>query len=117
MALRPARGHNHGVGDRGFAGKIDGDGILGLHVIEAGEDQAKNLLGGRTQLGDRFGGPSSTRPSECRCWQGSFPFGASTSPREAGAKIKIGTATQWFQLVVVPQFPPVAVWHRFLSPI
>src|SRR5215470_7955332 len=83
MAVRPARGHNHAVGDRRFAGEIDGDGVLGLHVTEAGEDQAENLLGVRTHLGDRFGGAACAGTRDCRCWQGSFPFAASP-PREAG---------------------------------
>ena len=55
------------VGDRGFAGEIDGDGVLGLHVVEAGEDKAKDFLGVRTHLGDRFGGATCAGPGECRC--------------------------------------------------
>src|SRR5258708_18710570 len=46
---------NHEVGDRGLAGEIDGDGVLGLHVVNTGEDEAKSLPGVRTHLGDWFG--------------------------------------------------------------
>ena len=38
LPVRPARGHDHGVGDRGLAGEIDGDGVLGLQGIDSGED-------------------------------------------------------------------------------
>jgi len=47
MALRAAGRHHHGVGDRGLSGEIDVDDILGLHVVEAREDDAKRLLGRR----------------------------------------------------------------------
>ena len=80
MALRPTGGHNHAVRKSGFQGEIDGHGVLGLHVIEAREDQAKNLLGGRTQLGDVFGSAASAKPSDFRCWQGSFPFESVIAP-------------------------------------
>src|SRR5271165_374609 len=104
MALRPAGGHDHAVSDRGLDGKIDGDSVLGLHVIQAGQDQVKNLLRGGTLLGDRIGGASSVRPSNCRCWQGSFPFACSNAARST-ALLKIGMAAQRFQRGGVPLFP------------
>jgi hypothetical protein len=55
MAVRPAGGHNHEVADRGFSTEIDGEGVLGLHVVEAVEDQSEDLLGVKTHSGDRFG--------------------------------------------------------------
>ena len=70
MAVRASAGHNHGVGDRGFAGEIDGDGVLGLQVVNAGEDDAKGLVGVRTHLGDLGGGATSASPGECKCGQG-----------------------------------------------
>ena len=87
MAVRSAGGHNHGIRDRGFEGEIDSHGVLGLHIIEAQEDQAKNFLGGRAQRGDGFGGAASTWPSGCGCWQGSFPFESIIAPSEAGATL------------------------------
>jgi len=54
MAVRPAGGHDHEVADRGFATEIDGEGVLGLHIVEASEDEAKGLLSIRA-LGDEFG--------------------------------------------------------------
>src|SRR5204863_8884403 len=54
VAVRPAAGDDHGVGARSLAGEIDGDGVLGLHVVEAVEDQANCLLGAGT-LGVVFG--------------------------------------------------------------
>ncbi len=74
MPVRPARGHYHAVRDRRFAGEIDGDGVLGLHVVEAGEDQSKNLPGVRTHLGDWFGSAVGASPRECRCRQGILSF-------------------------------------------
>src|SRR6266705_5331969 len=84
MAVRPAGGHNHGVCDRRFAGEIDGDGVLSLHVVEAGEDQAKNLLSVRSHLGDGFGGAMSASAREYGCRQGFLSFRCSSAPREAG---------------------------------
>ena len=64
MAVRPAAGNHHGVSDRGLAGEIDGDGVLGLHVVEAVEDQAKGPLGVGT-LGDGFGLAAMAGPRGC----------------------------------------------------
>ena len=87
MAVRPARGHNHGIRDRGFADEIDGDGVLGLHVIEAREHQAKNLLGVWTHLGDGFGGADGASARECRYPQGSFlSFIAPSEAKQSKAK-------------------------------
>jgi hypothetical protein len=89
MTVRPAGRHNHGVGDRGFASEIDGYGVLSLHVIETGEDQADYLLGVGARLGDSFGGAARASPRECRCCQGSFPFAASGAKQDVW---KIGMA-------------------------
>ena len=62
LAVRPARGHDHDVGEAGFAGENDGDGVLGLHVVDTGEDEAKGLLGVRTHLGDLDGGAPRAGP-------------------------------------------------------
>ena len=54
MALRPSGGHDHEIGDGGFAVEIDGDGVLGFHVVETGEDSFQSVL--RTDaLGHDFG--------------------------------------------------------------
>ena len=84
MAARPSRGHNHGVGDAGFAGEIDGDGFLGLHVVEAREHQVKNLLGVWTHLGDGFGSADGASARECRYPQGPFlSFIASSEAKQS----------------------------------
>ena len=80
------------VGDRGFAGEIDGDGVLGLHVVEAGEDQAQNLLGVGTHLGDGLGGAAVRRPERVQMWTGAFPFAAAHRARVGRVITKIGTA-------------------------
>jgi len=41
MPVRPARGNHHLIGERGFAVHIDGDDLLGLGILERGEDRAK----------------------------------------------------------------------------
>jgi hypothetical protein len=38
MAVRPAGGDNHTIGDEGFAIKIDGDDVLGLGILKMAED-------------------------------------------------------------------------------
>ena len=71
--------------------KIDGDGVLGLHVVEACEDQAKDLLGGRTQ---------PWRPVRRRCGRqpeqiagvGRGPFLSLHQPPAKQGNSKIGTA-------------------------
>jgi hypothetical protein len=70
MAVRASAGDHHGVRDRRFAVEIDGDGVLGLHVVKAREDAAEGLLGvgtllGVAALGDWFG----------RCAAGADPRG------------------------------------------
>jgi hypothetical protein len=55
MAMRSAGRDDHVVADRGFVFEIDGEGVLGLHVVEAVEDQSEDLLGVKTHSGDRFG--------------------------------------------------------------
>ena len=53
-----------------FVAQIDGEGVLGLHVVEAGEDEAKGFLRARTRLGNRFGLVTG-RPRERSDGQGS----------------------------------------------
>src|SRR5262249_5403992 len=72
MTVRPSGGHNHVVGDRGFATQIDGGGVLSLHVVETGEDEAKRLVGVELHLGDGCGPRTYAGPGDGRCGQGSF---------------------------------------------
>ncbi len=74
MTVRPPGGHNHESAIEVLPREIDGDGVLGLHVVEAGEDEAKGLLGVRTHLGDRSGGATRAGPGDCRCGQGALSF-------------------------------------------
>src|ERR1700692_319146 len=92
MALRPAGRHDHVVADRGFIAKIDGEDVLGLHVVEAGEDQTEDLLCVKTHSGDRFGHATFV-PREYNCGQGCLSFRSKLpSPAtESGARLKIGT--------------------------
>ena len=69
MALRPAGGHDHVVADRRFIAKIDGEDVLRLHIVEAGEDQSQDLLGVRTHSGDRFG-RATFGPRRLQLWTG-----------------------------------------------
>jgi hypothetical protein len=55
MAMRSAGRHDHIVAHGRSISKIDCEGVLGLHVVEAVEDQAEDLLGVSTHYGDRFG--------------------------------------------------------------
>ena len=70
MAVRPSGGHDHVVADRRLAVQINGDGVLGLHIVETGEDKAKGLLGVRMHLGDGLGRGNQGGPRKCRCGQG-----------------------------------------------
>lgn len=76
MTIRSAGGHDHVVGDGGLAAKIQSEGVLGLHVIKAREDEAKRLLSVRTDWGDGVGRTACASPRESSCGQGSFPFGS-----------------------------------------
>ena len=81
------------VGDRGFAGEIDGDGVLGLHVVEAGEDEAEDLLGVRTHLGDRVRGRDARWPERVQVLTGFLSFRCSLARRfDQRGTLKIGTA-------------------------
>jgi hypothetical protein len=44
MAVGTAGGDDHGVGDRGFAGKVDFNRVLGFHVLETGSDDRPKIL-------------------------------------------------------------------------
>src|SRR5262249_10801640 len=75
LPIGPSGGHNQEVGECALGGEIDGDGVLSLHVVNAGEDEAKDFLGVRTHLGNRVGGATCADPGDCRCGQGlAFPF-------------------------------------------
>ena len=54
--------------------EIDGDGVLGLHVVEAREDQAQGLLGRRDALETGSGARRVLARESCDGGQGSFPF-------------------------------------------
>ena len=74
-----------------LAGEIDGDGVLGLHIVEAGEDQAQNLLSVGTHLGDGLGGAAGAGSRECR--SGQVPFlSLHHRPARSRGTTKIGTA-------------------------
>jgi hypothetical protein len=45
MTIGATTGHHHEIAYRGFASEIDGDAVLGLHIVEACEDEAECLLG------------------------------------------------------------------------
>ena len=79
------RGHDHVVADRRLAVQVDGDCVLGLHVVQAGEDEAKRLLRLRTHLGDRFGLGSDFRPRKVQVWTGGPLPSAKTPIRLRGA--------------------------------
>src|SRR5580698_10491458 len=92
MALRPAGRHDHVVADRGFIAKIDGEDVLGLHVVEAGEDQTEDLLCVKTHSGDRFGHATFV-PRDYNCGQGCLSFRSKlpAPATESGARLRIGT--------------------------
>jgi len=79
MAVRASAGHNHGIGDRGLAGEIDGDGVLAFISSRRAEDQAKGLLSVRT-LGDGFGHTTGFGPRAAMGSGASFPFGCRPRP-------------------------------------
>ena len=81
----------HLAADRGFAGEIDGGGVLGFHIFQAREDDAERLFGTRVP-GDRFG-HATRRPRECRFAQRLFPlpFVAPDPARAPGNTLKIAT--------------------------
>jgi hypothetical protein len=91
MALRPAGSYDHVVADRRFVSQVYGEGVLRLHIVEAGEDQTEDLLGVRTHSGDRFG-RATFGPKSYRCGQGSLSFRSFLAPAiESEATTKIGT--------------------------
>src|SRR6202043_708322 len=91
-ALRTAGRYDHVVAERGFIAKIDGEDVLGLHVVEAGEDQLEDLLCVKTHSGDRFG-QATFVPREYNCGQGCLSFRSKlpAPATESGARLKIGT--------------------------
>jgi hypothetical protein len=90
MTLRAARRHDHVIADRRFIPQIDGESVLRLHIVEAGEDHTKDLLGVRTHSGDRLG-RATFGPKSYRCGQGSLSFRSIFRLRiESGTDTKIG---------------------------
>ena len=73
MAVGPRGGHDHVVGDGGIIAQVDGGGVLGLHVVEAREDDAERLVGVRSRLGDDVGAVGAG-PQDCNCGQRFLPF-------------------------------------------
>ena len=65
--------------------QVDCRGVLRLHVVEAGEDDAKRLVGVRTHLRDEVGTAASAGPRDCNCGQRSFPFGSAAPGTLPGA--------------------------------
>jgi hypothetical protein len=86
MAVRATGRHDHVVADRGFIAQIDGEDVLGLHIVEAGEDQAEDLLGVKTHSGDRFG-HATVGPKSDRCGQGSLSFRSLLKSRSANPEL------------------------------
>src|SRR5215475_15352998 len=44
LPIGPPGGHNQEVGERALAGEIDGDSVLSLHIVDAGEDRKSTRL-------------------------------------------------------------------------
>ena len=47
MTMRTPRGHDHAIGDGGLVGQIDGDNVLGLVVVQPGQNQVFQTGGAR----------------------------------------------------------------------
>ena len=84
MAVRPAGSHDHKIADRSFAAEIEGEGILGLHILKRGEDKAQRLVGGRTRFRDGYGRALGAGPRSCKGGQWSFSFRCLCAPIHAG---------------------------------
>ena len=52
-----------------------------------GDGKLKDLLGGRSLLGDRGRGAAGAKPAKCRCGQVPFLSSALNAPGKAGAGI------------------------------
>ena len=74
MAVGPAGGHHHVVADRGLAGEIDGDGVLGLHVVEAREDQCARSPRRSGRTGRRVRARAGAARESAVVDRGAFPF-------------------------------------------
>src|SRR4029079_3664648 len=95
VTLRSAARHDHVIAYGGFAGEIDDDAVLGLHVFQTREDGFEHLLRSRMP-GDGFG-LTTLRPRECRCAQGFWSFRyVAPAPVLAGVHIKIITSSVSF---------------------
>src|SRR5690242_11387378 len=95
VTLRSAARHDHVIAYGGFAGEIDDDAVLGLHVFQTREDGFEHLLGSRMP-GDGFG--LTTRcPRECRCAQGFWSFRyVAPAPALTGVRFNIVTSSASF---------------------
>ena len=65
MPVGPAGRDDHVVCDGGFAAKVDGECVLRLHVVEAGEDDLQGLVGIRPGFRDRGGRGLFAGPCDC----------------------------------------------------
>jgi len=75
MPVRPSGGHDQVVGDGRFIAQVDGGGVLGLHVVEAVEDDTQRLRSVRTHLGDEIGTAAGAGPGDYSYGQRFLPFG------------------------------------------
>ena len=92
MALRPAGSNDHVVADRRFVPQIDGEGVLRLHIVEAG----RGPNGGSPRRQDAFWRPvraRDVRPEEITgVDRGPYPFAPFSDPgHRVRAVTKIGT--------------------------
>ena len=113
VTLRSAARHDHVIAYGGFAGEIDDDAVLGLHVFQTREDGFEHLLGSRMP-GDGFG--LTTRcPRECRCAQGFWSFRyVAPAPILTGVHFKIVTSSVSFYPGGGRTSPPIwACWLCF----
>ena len=86
MALRASGRHDHVVADRRFVPQVDCEDVLGLHIVQAREDQSEDLLGVKTHSGDRFG-HATVGPRNAGVDRGPYPFAPFRSkPRRSGPR-------------------------------
>src|SRR4029079_6169816 len=115
VTLRSAARHDHVIAYGGFAGEIDDDAVLGLHVFQTREDGFEHLLGSRMP-GDGFG-LTTLRPRECSRAQGFCYFRyLAPAPVLAGVHIKIITSSvSFYPGGVWTSLPILSCWLCFHS--
>src|SRR4029078_3356075 len=115
VTLRSAARHDHVIAYGGFAGEIDDNAVLGLHVFQTREDGFEHLLGSRMP-GDGFG-LTTLRPRECRCAQGFWSFRyVAPAPVLAGVHIKIITSSVSFYPGGAWTSLPILAWSLCFPP-